>query len=162
MTATRRAASFFVVAALVALAGTVGGARADDLQICHDQSGDVAIAACTRAIESGRLSKRNLAVAYTSRGVEWRAKGEVDRAIVDHGEAIRTDRTVPEAWYNRGNAYRQKGELDRAIKDYTEAIHLRPSDPSFFTNRGLTYQDKGDKAHASADFAAAERLKKKR
>ena len=158
MTHIRRAAPLVLLIA----AATIATARADDLRICHDQSGDAAIAACTRAIESGRLNKRNLAVAYTSRGVEWRAKGEVDRAIVDHSEAIRTDRTVPEAWYNRANAYRQKGELYRAIKDYTEAIRLRPTDASFLTNRGLTYQDKGDKAHAKADFAAAERLKKKR
>ncbi len=167
MTATRRTTSFLVIigatfAALVGLAGSARAATAaDEMKICHDQSGDVAIAACTRAIESGRLTKRNLAYAYTSRGVEWRAKGEVDRAIYDHSEAIRTDPTVPEAWYNRGNAYRQKGDYDRAIADYNEAIRLRASDPDFFTNRGLAYQDKGDKAHADADFAAAQRLKKK-
>src|SRR6266850_3778197 len=54
-----------IIGVLAALIGSVGVAMADDLQICHDESGDVAIAACTRAIESGRLSKRNLAVAYT-------------------------------------------------------------------------------------------------
>jgi tetratricopeptide (TPR) repeat protein len=132
---------------------------ADDLQICHDESGDVAIAACTRAIESGRLSKRNLAVAYTSRGVEWRAKGEVDRAIIDHSDAIRTDPTVPESFYNRGNAYKQKGNLDQAIADYTQAIRINPKDASAYNNRGNAYSDKGDTARANADYAQAKRLK---
>jgi tetratricopeptide (TPR) repeat protein len=161
-TPIRRPPSFLLIAAtaLAAVLGSAGLARADDMQICHDESGDVAIAACTRVIESGKVNKRTLAYAYTSRGVEWRAKGEVDRAIWDHSEAIRTDATVPEAWYNRGNAWRQKKDPDRAIKDYDEAIRLRASDPDFFTNRGLAYQDKGDEPHAQADFAVAERLKK--
>jgi len=163
MTAIRRTPSFLLVVctALAAVLGSAGLARADDMQICHDESGDVAIAACTRVIESGKVSRRTLAYAYTSRGVEWRAKGEVDRAIWDHSEAIRTDPAVPESWYNRGNAWRQKNNPDRAISDYNEAIRLRSSDPDFFTNRGLAYQDKGDDAHAQADFAAAARLKKK-
>jgi tetratricopeptide (TPR) repeat protein len=163
MAPIRRTRSFLLVActALVAVLGSAGLARADDMQVCHDESGDVAIAACTRVIESGKVTKRVLAYAYTSRGVEWRAKGEVDRAIWDHSEAIRTDPTVPEAWYNRGNAWRQKREPDRAISDYDEAIKLRANDPDFFTNRGLAYQDKGDETHAQADFAQADRLKQK-
>ena len=150
----------FVLSVLAALLVPAGAAFADDLQTCYDASGDVAIAACTRAIESGRLSKANLAIAYTSRGVEWRAKGQVDRAIIDHGDAIRTDPTLADAFYNRGNAYKQKGELDRAIADYTAAIRLNPKRGDFFNNRGLTHQDKGDTARSNADLEQAKRLKK--
>ena len=150
----------FVLGLLAALTVPAGLAIADDMDVCHDASGDVAIAACTRAIESGRLNKRNLAVAYTSRGVEWRAKGEVDRAIIDHSDAIRTDPTLPESFYNRGNAYKQKGELDRAIADYNTAIRLNPKDASAFNNRGLAYQEKGDATRAKADLDQAKRLKK--
>jgi len=148
---------FWVVAGLL---GTAGVAFADDMQTCHDASGDVAIAACTRAIESGRLSKRSLAIAYTSRGVEWRAKGEDERAIIDHSDAIRTDPTLPESFYNRGNAYKQKGEQDRAIADYNVAIRLNPKDANAFNNRGVSYQEKGDTVRANADFEQAKRLKK--
>src|SRR5437879_1266065 len=44
-----------IIGVFAALIGSVGIAMADDLQICHDESGDVAIAACTRAIECGRV-----------------------------------------------------------------------------------------------------------
>ncbi len=142
------------------LLGSIGVARADDIDVCHDQSGDVAIAACTRAINSGRLSKKNLAAAYTNRGVEWRAKGEVDRAIADHTQAIRTDPADYLAFFNRGNAYLQKAELDRAIADYTAAIRLNQSDPDVYKNRAIAYQRKGDKAKADADLATEKRLRK--
>ena len=108
----RRAAAVGIVAALI---GFASPAIADDMQKCHDESGDAAIAACTRAIGARKLSKRNQAVAYTSRGVEWRAKRQLDRAIADHTQAIKLDPNLSEAFYNRGNAYGDKGENDRAI-----------------------------------------------
>lgn len=144
-------------AAFLALAGA---AQASDMSICHDESGDTAIAACTRAIESGTLSKKSLAVAYTSRGVEWRSKGQVDRAIADHTQAIKLDPQQWDARYNRGNAYKQKGDNDRAIADYNAAAKLNPKDYRIFNNRGLAYEAKGDKTRAAADLATAKRLKK--
>ena len=160
MDTIRRAALHCIVAgaALAVLVGYAGTARADDMDICHDKSGDVAIAACTRAIKSGGLNKHNLAVAYTSRGVEWRAKGDVERAIQDHSEAIRIYPSLPEAWYNRANAHRQKRELDGSIKDYTEAIRLNPREPDFYNNRGNSYKDTGDFDRAITDYTEAIRL----
>ena len=149
-----------LAAGFVSMAWPATRAFATDLQVCHDASGDTAIAACTRAIESGALSKRELAMAYTMRGVEWRAKAELERAIIDHTDAIRKDPTVYEAFYNRGNAYRQKGDNDRAIADYTAAIRVHPNDPDIYTNRGNAYRDKGDDARAKADYARADRLKR--
>src|SRR5262249_39594187 len=73
-----------IIGFLGALLGFVGAAAADDLDVCHDASGDVAISACTRAIESGHLSKHNLAVAYTNRGGEGRGEGGGGRAIYQH------------------------------------------------------------------------------
>ena len=114
--AARRAAASGIIAALI---GFASPAVADDMQKCHDESGDAAIAACTRAIGAGKLSKRDQAIAYTSRGVEWRAKRQLDRAIADHAQAIKLDPNLSEAFYNRGNAYGDKGENDRAITDAT-------------------------------------------
>ena len=148
-----------VLAALLAASGGWSSAAfADDLNICIEQSGDVALNACTRAIDSGKLSKQNLAVAYTSRGVEWRAKGEVDRAITDHTRAIAADAKQADAFYNRGNAYWQKKDLDRALADYDVAIRLNPRAARYFNNRGLVYKDKGDSARSEADAAEAKRL----
>jgi tetratricopeptide (TPR) repeat protein len=135
----RALGSVVVIGLALALART---AFADDIDICHDSSGDLAIAACTRAIESGRLSKQNLAVAYTSRGVEWRAKGDIDRAIIDHTDAIRVDPSEALAFFNRGNAYKRKGQYDRAIKEYDQAIRLNPNDSLAINNRAAAIKEK--------------------
>ncbi len=49
---------------------------------------DIQIAACTRNIQSGRFTGRNLAVAFTNRGLAYKRKGQWDRAIADYSEAI--------------------------------------------------------------------------
>jgi tetratricopeptide (TPR) repeat protein len=152
-----RAAAIGIFAALVGLAPP---AIADDLQKCHDESGDAAIAACTRAI-AGKLSKRNQAIAYTSRGVEWRTKRQLDRAIADHTQAIKLDPALSEAFYNRGNAYGDKGETDRAIADYDQAIRLNPKLGGAFNNRGVARRQKGDTAGGDADIARAKQLDKR-
>ena len=56
---------------------------ADDRDTCREASGDAAIAACTRAINSGRYSGRQLAVLLTNRCAEWPGKQENDKAIED-------------------------------------------------------------------------------
>jgi tetratricopeptide (TPR) repeat protein len=155
--ASHRGAVIGVVAALVAFAGP---ATADDLKRCHDESGDSAIAACTRAI-GAKLPKRSAAIAYTSRGVEWRRKGEVDRAIADHTQAIKFDPNLSEAFYNRGNAYGDKGDNDHAIADYDQAIRLNPKSAGAFNNRGLARRQKGDTAGGDADIARAKQLEKR-
>ena len=50
-------------------------AFADDAQTCAKASGDDAIAACSRAIASGAMTGKALALAYSNRGVEWQARG---------------------------------------------------------------------------------------
>jgi tetratricopeptide (TPR) repeat protein len=132
-------------------------AAADDREICADGTGDAAIAACTRRIKSGKLSKSNLAIVYNNRAVEWRKKGDLARAISDYDEAIRNDPNYAEAHSNRGNAYRAKGDLDRAIADYSKAIRLKPNFANAYYNRGLTYRDKEDVDRAISDFTHASR-----
>src|SRR5262245_36874673 len=78
-------------ATLVAFIVSPKIAAADDGETCTKQSGDIAIAACSRAIASGKYRGRNLAILYYNRGLEWRAKGDLDRAIAEYDEAIRLD-----------------------------------------------------------------------
>jgi hypothetical protein len=64
-------------------------AAADDGDTCVKESGDQAIAACTRAINSGRYSGRQLAAIFTNRCIEWNVKQESDKGIEDCSQAIR-------------------------------------------------------------------------
>ena len=129
------------VTALLMLVGppSVSRAVADDAGACNHAIGDEAIAACTRAINSGRWRGPDLAIAYKNRGHAYQAKGDNDRAIADYAEAIRLDPEDAFAYNGRGNAYqvkrdkdgakhvdRAKGDNDRAIADYSEAIRLDP------------------------------------
>jgi len=136
----------------------VSRAIADDFATCRDASGDAAIAACTRAISSGRLNVHDLAVTYYNRSGEYGRKGDIDRAIADSTEAIRLAPHYPAALTNRGTAYHAKGDDDRAIADFNEAIRLDPTYEDAFVNRANAFQAKGDTDRAIADLTEAIRL----
>ena len=104
---------------------------------------DIQIAACTRNIQSGRFTGRNLAVAFTNRGLAYKRKGQWDRAIADYSEAIRLKSDDAQVFNNRGNAFYYNGQLNRAIKDYDDAIRLQPDLAVAFSNRGNVYRKQG-------------------
>ena len=119
---------------------------------------DQRINGCSSIIQSGRETRRNLAIAYYSRGLAYYDKGDDDRAIADYNEAIRLDPKSAYAYSNRGLAYDHKGDLDRAIADYNEAIRLDPKYALAYFNRGNAYYQKGDDDRAIADYNEAIRL----
>ncbi len=138
-------------------------------------SGDVAIAACTRAIKSGRYKGHELSVKYLNRGVEWKIKKDYDRAAADYGEAIRLDAAYADAYYNRCVLDSIKEDYDRALADCNQAIKLGPSPNAiassggvrlgedrtgadYYAQRGITYLVRKEYDHAIADFDAAIRL----
>src|SRR5580704_11378972 len=92
------------VAAFLMLAGSVSESQtvADDVATCKDASGDQAIAACARAISSGRLHGHDLVVEYNNRGNAFSAKGDYDRGIADYTEAIRLGPKEAVPYKNRG------------------------------------------------------------
>lgn len=145
----------FAFGLFVFLASAAQAASQRDLDDCVNQSGDIAIAACTRFIQDRSESAIRRAVAYASRGVEYRAKRDLDRAFADFNEAARLDPKLPQAYNGRGAVYEAKGETDRAIADYTQAIRIDPKYGNAYYNRGLAYRDKADRERAIADFRKA-------
>jgi tetratricopeptide (TPR) repeat protein len=150
-----RNAGRLVAGAAVAVMLGLQTAAADDLQTCQDESGDAAIAACTRVIASGRYSGDDLATLYGDRGVEYGKNGELDRAIADFEQAIKLNPQDAGLYNNRGLAWKLKGELDRAIADEDQAIKLDPTLASAFYNRGLAWNAKGDLDRAIASYDQA-------
>jgi len=142
----------FAGLAVAALAGLPTGAAADDADTCAKQSGDVAIAACSRAIASGKFSGEELAPFYVSRGVVYKNKRGLDRAIADFDQAIRLDPKNPNTYTLRGMAWEAKGDFDRAIADFDQAIRLDPKNTDAYTVRGIAWQTKGDLDRAIADY----------
>ena len=82
----------FVV--LFAAAPAFGASKKDanDCQQADDL--DRSIAGCTRILNDRGESQGNRAVSYHNRGVAWYDKGDSDRAIADHTEAIRLEPSV--------------------------------------------------------------------
>jgi tetratricopeptide (TPR) repeat protein len=139
-----------------------GSAAADNREMCKTASGDAAIEACTKAIDSKKYNnkkfKRTLSLLYTNRGVEYEIKKDYDKVIADHDAAIKIDPKNWAAYNNRGNAYAGKGDYDHAIADYDTAVKLNPKYAEAYYNRSLTKRKKGDATGADADMAQAKEL----
>ena len=146
--------------AVLFLAAWTHSAQADftqEIRMC-DFGGshpDIRIIACTRNIQSGRFTGRNLAIAFTNRGLAYKSKGLWNRAIADYDEAIRLMPEMVFAFNNRGNAYYHKGQFERALRDYDEAIRLMPEFSQAFGNRGNVYRKKGRLDRAIKDYDKA-------
>ena len=99
---------FFQLGTAISLAWVAVPAAAQiidpNFKTCLEKSGDEAIAGCTTAITSGKLSTADLAKTFYNRGVEWANKHDYARAIADYSEAIRLNLQYAAAFYNRGIA----------------------------------------------------------
>jgi tetratricopeptide (TPR) repeat protein len=144
------------------LAGAVALAQSpQERRWCEGEDGatpDQRIAGCSASIRSGRERGERLADIFNDRGVAYRLKGDVDRAIQDYSQAIRLNPRSAMIYNNRGVAYDRKGDYDRAIADYDQAIRLRPLHEAYF-NRGNAHLGRGQYDRAIDDYNAALKLK---
>jgi tetratricopeptide (TPR) repeat protein len=140
---------------LLALALMAGAAQANDSEICRVQSGQVAIEACDRVIDSGGSTRQQVIDAHINRGQEYYTAKDYDRAIADFDTAISMGPREPIAYGNRGNCWYVKKDYDRAIADYTQAINIERSYTAAYTGRAMAEEAKGDITSARADYRAA-------
>src|SRR5258708_7400952 len=132
----RGVAAALIFSALVSLS-----AHADPLQDAKctgttDTPWDEQIAGCGNAIDSGKISGKDLAAAFSRRGKAYQARGDLDRAFADNEQAMRLDPDSAIAVAGRGNVYFLRKDYDRAIADYVRAIALDPVYAYAFNNRG--------------------------
>jgi hypothetical protein len=97
-----------------------------DYQACDSGSGQTAIAACDRAIASGKYTGRSLSILHNDRGYLRMMEGRLDEALADLNEAIRIDPYSAYAHWNRAEIYRHKKEPTSARADYERALSLGP------------------------------------
>jgi tetratricopeptide (TPR) repeat protein len=117
-----------------------------------------AVAACGLAISKNGLSGKPLADIFMLRGIGFMRQNELDRAIADFAQAIRSHPTHARAYNGRGAAKSRKNDFDGAFADYNEAIRLDPKFARAFDNRALVYRHRKDFDRAIADFSEAVRL----
>ena len=116
------------------------------------------IEACSSIIKASSDNSDRQAEAFNDRGVAYRLKGELDRAIQDYSQAIKLNGKFADAYNNRGVAYDRKGDYDRAISDLDQAVKLKPAAEVYF-NRGNAFLGKNQYDHAIDDFNQALKLK---
>jgi tetratricopeptide (TPR) repeat protein len=56
-------------------------------------------------------------------------QGDLDQAIADYNESLRSERDVDDARYNRGLAWNRKGDFDRAVADLATPSGSTPAMP---------------------------------
>jgi tetratricopeptide (TPR) repeat protein len=160
---TRIMLSAAAVATMLAATTAAQAQSAVDRERCdnigREFSFETMLAACTRRIQSGQLTQRDLAISYNNRGSAMGNMRDYDRAIADYSEAIRLNPNYALAYKNRGNAWHFKRDYDRAVADYNQAIRIDPNYALAYHSRGLARQATGDKAGGEADIAMARKLK---
>lgn len=148
---------------LLMLALTIGnGARADDADVCEDETDPtLGVAACTRYIGSIDKPDADDAWAFINRGIGHSDAGNYDKALADFTEAIRLDPNDPSGFYHRARSLNDVAEYDRALDDIEAAIKLDPSDADAWNVRGMIFLDSGRYQRAGEDFLRAVKLDRK-
>src|SRR5262245_38811910 len=148
-----------IIAVLLLAAGeSVAQAPAtNDEAICSNRSGpaDASIAACSRAISSGRYKGMPLAKAHNLRGLAYEKKGDFDSALADYRSAIRLISNDAVLYANRAFMHSNKHDFDKAIADTNESIRLNPKYARAYGIRGYSYSQQGDDDRALADYNTA-------
>ena len=109
------------------------------------------IAACTRAIDSGQLSKVDRANALDCRGNDRTFMSQFDAAITDYDAALRLLPYNADFMLDRGSALVAKGEPGRAIADFNEVIRLNLRYDVAYSNRAAAWLAKGNPSQAMND-----------
>ncbi len=122
--------------------------------LCMETSRPVAVAACTKDIQSGRFTGKDLAVRYLNRGRAQARQKQFQKAIADFSEAMKLDPKNVLPYLRRREMYLELGDIDLAIADVTSVIALEPNDADYLAMRGDLYQQKGDHQSAIRDYTA--------
>ena len=100
-------------------------------------------------------TRRNDAVFYNNRGIDYRNEGKLDLAIKDFDKAIELNPEFAEAYNNLGNAYDDKGDFDKAIVNFNTAIKFKSDFVEVYVNRGVAYGKRDEFNKAINDFTIA-------
>jgi curved DNA-binding protein CbpA len=119
---------------------------------------EAAIESATREQPTGSVPLPATASWYRESAMDWRRKGDLDRAIADLERAIELAPQDSEAYRQRGNAWGLKGDVDRALADYDHALRIAPNDSAIFHDRGLMWQQNKDLDKALVDLDHAVRM----
>ncbi len=114
-----------------------------------------AIAAYTRAIDSGTLTLPELLSAYTHRCAAQEAAAQHRQAVSDCNAAIQLGSTAAAVFSLRGAAHQGLGRRDAAVADFERAVRLDPDLAAAHYSLGNLRLDGGDPAGAIESYSRA-------
>ena len=143
--------SRFVTVWVALLATGASAALADARKDCFEKSGDVAIRACSEAIQRDPKDT----VSYVNRAFEYVQKGEHAQSIADYSKAIELDANRLDAYQGRAWAYLKTGKAAQGLADAERSLQIKPNDAHALDTRGHIYEALGRREDAIADFRRA-------
>lgn len=120
----RRTALTCMLLAVPALCASAQGRG--PLHDCAYAKIDEAIAACTAAINAGKLEPVLIGIAHVNRGKWYVEKGDRERAVADFTRAIKIDPASAPAYFQRAKLHATAGRKAEAIADYRKVLELQP------------------------------------
>jgi tetratricopeptide (TPR) repeat protein len=90
----------------------------------------------------------------TALGRVYEQRGDLEKALALHTEAISADPKSENAYTNRGSAKRLAGDFDGALEDYEAALAINPTFSAAVANRGLALLTLGRLAEAWPSYRA--------
>jgi len=107
------------------------------------------------AIDSGMLTRRDLAVVYRNRGVAQVAMSDLDKAIADFTSAVTYRPDYAPGYAARAAAHIRAGDFETALVDLDKALTLDPQLAAASYNRHLLHLRQGDESAAAFDLLQA-------
>jgi len=136
---------------------TVYGSNAD-AQTCYkaalmERASLRNIEACSDALASVDLFKRDRAAVLVNRGILHKLDDNIEGAWFDYKAALKINPKLPEALANRGNLYFLAGLFDKAMADYDNAMEygIKNQGPVRL-NRAMALGWMGKDSEARAQF----------
>ena len=146
--------SRFVTVWVALLAIGVPVALADARKDCFEKSGDIAIRACSAAIQRDPKDT----VSYVNRAFEYVQKGEHAQSIADYSKAIELDPVREDALQGRAWAYLKMDKADLGLADVERSLQIKPDDAHALDTRGHINEALGRKHEAIGDYQRALRI----
>ena len=122
--------------ALLLLSGPVVANPIEDARICAkgvEQPAESYLPYCTRAIQSSRLGRADLALTHNNRGAILQMLGREDEALGDFNRAIKFNPGLAWSYLNRGMIFVHREEFDAPGRTST-----RRSRPTRVTARAMS------------------------
>jgi len=91
----------------------------------------------TSAIDSGKLSDKEMAYAYAERASARATLGDTSAAIQDIGSAIKLDSQNTDVLSTAGEIYFMAGDTNRSLEEYSQLLMISPTEPNAFYRRGI-------------------------